>query len=50
MIATLDLIGRRCIAWPMALVGLALSLIAKGLILSAAWLVGIDPDNEEQTL
>lgn len=50
MIAALDLIGRRCLAWPLALVGLALTLIAEGMIRASAWLVGIDPNNEDQTL
>lgn len=42
--------ARRCIAWPLALVGLVCSFLSEGLIRSAAWLADVDPDDDEQSL
>ncbi len=50
MLQTLDLYGRRVIAWPLAMVGVVFSLLSEGLIRLAAWIVGIDPDAEDEWL
>jgi hypothetical protein len=50
VIAAIDKFGRRCVAWPMALAGLALCFIAEGLIRSAAWIAGVDVEDEDAVL
>lgn len=50
MLAAIDLFARRIVAWPLALIGLALSFVSEGLIYAAAWLVGIDPSDDNSYL
>ena len=47
---TVDRFGRRCIAWPIALLGMGLTWISQGLILAAAWIMDIDPTDDNQFL
>ena len=50
MFAALDRLGRRCIGWPLVLIGLVFSLCAELLIYGGAWVCGVDPENENQSL
>ena len=50
MFRLLDLTGRRLIAWPLALTGLGLTYLSGGLIHLAAWVRGIDVDDDSQVL
>lgn len=42
MIYEIDLFARRCVAWPLVIVGYALTCIGGGLVKAGAWLVNID--------
>jgi hypothetical protein len=46
----IDFYARRCVAWPLAILGLLLTWISEGLIRTAAWLADVDPQNDEQSL
>lgn len=47
MIAWIDLVARRCVAWPLVLVGYGMTLTASGLIRVGAWLVNVNVSEVE---
>lgn len=46
----IDWWARRCVAWPLALAGMMLTWVSEALILAAAWVADIDPDDDEAHL
>ena len=50
MLATIDFIARRVMAWPLALIGIVCVQLGGGLIHTAAWVADIDVNNEDEYL
>lgn len=47
MLASLDLFARRCVAWPLVLLGYVMTCTAGLLIRIGAWLVNVDVSEAE---
>jgi hypothetical protein len=49
-VRAIDRFARRCVAWPLAILGLLLTWGAEGCIYAAAWLADIDVECDDEWL